>query len=241
MNLQQRARNLTQGAKETRNPMASQSTVEEGERREQSQEMMHKIASEHIDTLNGAIKEIFRGICAFSAVTDRVENEKREIYKLSEDVKNQKLEVGKLLFALDREIKLFPQMADKSIESSIGISSQNLHNAINGLVTEIRQAVLQIFKQQIEVINNAAAKTAKSADDLVNAKRTFGWESLCINLIAVLIASIALIFIITPRIPEYRVNAEEQRHIINGKNFEAIWPMLSQKTQQEIKAAYSRQ
>ncbi|MDD2539721.1 MAG: hypothetical protein PHH28_01600 [Desulfuromonadaceae bacterium] len=105
----------------------------------------------------------------------------------------------------------------------------------------IRQEVMNIFKQQVETINQASAKTSKSADAIENAKKAFGWQSLGINLFAVLLASIILIITITPRIPKFRANAEEQRQIINGKYIEAIWPRLSQKTQQEIKAAYSKQ
>lgn len=242
MNLQRRARELAQGTTERKQTTLMNEGViaQSGEKVQKSQELMQQIVGEHVLTLSDAAKEITRAIYTFSAITDRVEAEKREIYKLAEEVRNQKLEAGKLLFVLDREIRSFPRMASQSIESSIGITSQNLNDGINSLVMKIRQAVLQQFKQQTDMINQAAAKTANSADALVNAKKFIGWQSLCINLFTVMVAALLLIVFITPRIPEYRANEEEQRHILNGKNFERVWPILSKQAQEEIRVAYSR-
>lgn len=244
MNLQQKARSLSLGINNPRESITQHPTAKKheqlGEETEKSQEIMNIIFAEHIATLVEATKEIYRGIYSFSAVTDRIETEKREIYKLTEEVRNQKLDTGKLFYELEEITRGFPAMVTDSIESSVGATSNHLNNSINRLASEISQAVEKTFKRQIDSLNQTAARSTSSAKELLEAKKFIGWQSIIINCTIVMIAAALLIVYITPRIPEYRANEEEQRQIITGKNFEAIWPKLSKDAKQEINAVYSR-
>jgi hypothetical protein len=60
------------------------------------------------------------------------------------------------------------------------------------------------------------------------------------NVSVLLITTFFLIIFITPRIPAYKINAEDQKYISIGKNFEALWPKLPEKTKHEINSAYVR-
>lgn len=242
MKLQDRARGLLQGANETGRSISSRSVVEEENPRNEEtkvapQEIIQRVDTEGLVKVNDAIEKLNSLICCFSAVTDRLEVEKREIFKIAKDVEKQRIDAGKLLYDLDHAIKTFPSIAAKSIHVSVGATSHTLQEATNGLVTEVRRAISQVFKKEVETLTQASMKAARSADAIVNAKKFIGWQSIGINLLVVMLATLLLVRYVTPRIHSYELTAEEQKHINNGRILEAVWPKLSDKAQQEIKTA----
>jgi hypothetical protein len=152
MNLQERARGLVQGANDAGCSIPSRPVMSEEARKEAMEggQLFPRVDTEGLVTVNDAIEKLNSLICCFSAVTDRVEVEKREIFKLAQHIEKQRLDAGKLLYDLDHAIKAFPEIAAKSIRVSVGATSQTIQDATNGLVEEVRRVISQVFKKEVE-------------------------------------------------------------------------------------------
>ncbi len=241
MKLQERARGLSQGANEIGRPIISTQSVIGEEVRigaaEETQELIPRVDTEGIVKVNDAIEKLNSLICCFSAITDRLEVEKREVFKIAKDVEKQRVDAGKLLYDLDQAIKAFPNLAMKSIHASVGATSHALNEATDGLVSEVRQAICRVFKKEVETLKQASMDASRSADALVDAKRFIGWQSIGINVVVVMLAALFLVKFVTPQLQPFAPTAEELKYINNGRYFEAVWPKLSPRAQQEIKTA----
>ena len=241
MKLQERARRLSQGVGGVGHPMmSSRPAADEGAQigtPENHQELIPRVDTEDIARVNDAIEKLNGLICCFSAITDRLEVEKREVFKIAKDAEKQRIDAGKLLYDLDQAIKAFPNIAMKSIHASVGATSHTLNEATSGLVSEVRQAVSQIFREEVKTLKQASVTASRSAAAFVEAKKFIGWQSIGINVLVVLLTALFLVKFVTPQLQPYAPTAEEQKHIVNGQFFEAVWPRLSPQAQQEIKEA----
>lgn len=241
MGLHERVMELSQGAHETGRPIISSRPVTDEETLIGApgnyQELIPRVDTEGIVRVNDAIERLNSLICCFSAITDRLEVEKREIFKIAKDVEKQRVDAGKLLYDLDQAIKAFPNIAMKNIHASVGATSHTLNEATSALVSEVRQAVSQIFKEEVKTLKQASVTASRSANELVGAKQFIGWQSIGINLLVVMVAALFLLKFATPHMQAYGPTAEEQKHINNGRFIEVAWPKLSSKTQHEINEA----
>ncbi|GAB7026061.1 hypothetical protein [Geotalea toluenoxydans] len=204
---------------------------------ESAKEVIQRVDTEGIVEVTDAIEKLNGLIYCFTNMTQRLEVEKREIYQIAKEAQKQKIETDKLLFDLNQATKVFPKIAGESIHAAVGATAHSLDESIDGLVAEVRHGISQIFRKEVETLKQASIKAAKSADDLVDAKKFIGWQFIGISLLVVIIATFLSVKYVTPQIQPYEPTAEEQKYIKYGRFLQNVWPKLSAKAQQELKAA----
>ncbi|SRR6266567_603855 len=215
--------------------------VHEQEGKDMSPNETHAVLNIFIVALQDSIENLNNSIYTFSAATNKIDEDKKEMEKLARDVAKLKLDVGTALSELQRTMKVFPSIASESIKSSVGATSAQLEAATNGLISEVRHAISHVFKEETKNIKQAANDANKSAEAMKKAKEFVGWQFFTANTIAVTIIALMVTMFVSPAIKWHGQSSEDKKYITYGKTFEAVWQKLPEKTKLEIKALSSDQ
>lgn len=134
-------------------------------------------------SLKSSIENLNNTIYTFAAATSKINENKNEMEKLARDVARLKLDVGSTLLELQRLMQNFPVIANESIRSSIGATSSQLTTVYNTMIAGFEEAITEVFKAEKSSINDATKKVRECANEIVTAKKYYGWESIAINFV----------------------------------------------------------
>ncbi len=204
-----------------------------------------------IDPVNSAeTDQLEKLLFKFAALIEKIEAERQEMKKLSQEVDTQKDTVGKMLVSLDNVIKSLPKTVDASVKASLDGASANLDFAVKKVCGEISRHVSyltnqipseldQSFGKAVATINSAAGKAAATVTAMEAEKNRVGWQVIAVNVGVSCLVIFVLLGVVNRRFPwQLRgPTSQERTYIERGKALTKSWAQLPPKFQNELSRA----
>lgn len=186
----------------------------------------------------------------FGAMIEKVEAERHEMKKLSQEVDTQKDTVGKMLVSLDGAIKSLPKTVDACVKAAIEQNSASINHAASRVTDEIHRqvnvflgtfvkALQDNFAAPVAGLKTATAQATDAAATMVRAKNHVGWQIIAVNVGVSALVVFVLLGVVNRRFPwQLRgPTSQERTYIERGKALTKSWSQLPPKVQVEISRA----
>lgn len=151
-------------------------------------------------SLKSSIENLNNTIYTFAAATSKINENKNEMEKLARDVARLKLDVGSILSELQRSMQNFPVIANESIRSSIGATSSQLNTVYNTMITGFEEAIADVLKEEKASITDATKKVSKAANEMMTAKKYYGWESIAITFVSSMLGAVLAALLVMQKV-----------------------------------------
>ncbi|UTG93168.1 hypothetical protein [Geobacter sulfurreducens] len=186
----------------------------------------------------------------FGAMIEKVEAERQEMKRISEEVDTQRNTVGVMLVSLDGAIKSLPKTVDASVKASLSEISVNLDSSIKTICGEMGRYVTLLVKQvssqfdksfgnAVATMDSAAGKAAATVTAMEEEKNSIAVWTIAVSVLVSFLVTYALIGVVNRRLPWNLggPTTQERIQIEKGKAIDKLWSQFPPKLQAEISRA----
>lgn len=194
---------------------------------EESSDVDENDKGEKMSDLEG-FKEVMRKLeeilFDFSTFSDRLKEEMSEFAEQRKKIKSQRVDVGKTLTALNKEVGGFK-----------GTVTQCLTKALEPAVKEVSTQLGHTVSRRSEDLNGAAQAAANAAQQMAVARNRVGLKTLALNLVAYPLFAILLLSLLCGVFPWELADVPRREEMARyGRGYVAVYPYLSKSTKREL-------